>query len=150
MALPPIPDTFYWSTESWGAALRCRPLEPIAERRLGITLLESALRLYGAMGADRDIARICRIMRQNGVPIPYPWRGGRPSHGQTLSSREREVALLAAAGKTNQEIATELFLSRRTVESHISSALRKLDLLSRKELRGLTTFPPEPGGSPDA
>ncbi|MBF8186825.1 AAA family ATPase [Nonomuraea sp. K274] len=103
----------------------------------GGPILESALRMYGTMGADRDIARICRIMRQNGVPIPYPWRGGRPSHGQTLSSREREVALLAAEGKTNQEIATELFLSRRTVESHVSSALRKLGLLSRKELRGL-------------
>ncbi|MEV6038230.1 AAA family ATPase [Nonomuraea sp. NPDC052116] len=101
----------------------------------GGSLLEAALRLYAAMGADRDLARISRIMRQNGVPIPYPWRGGRPSHGQTLSSREREVALLAAEGKTNQEIATELFLSRRTVESHISSALRKLGLPSRRELR---------------
>ncbi|MFI7134902.1 helix-turn-helix transcriptional regulator [Nonomuraea sp. NPDC050153] len=103
----------------------------------GGPLLEAALRLYAAMGADRDIARITRIMRQNGVPIPYPWRGGRPSHGQTLSSREREVALLAAEGKTNQEIATELFLSRRTVESHIASALRKLGLPSRRELRAL-------------
>ncbi|SEH00462.1 regulatory protein, luxR family [Nonomuraea solani] len=102
--------------------------------------LEDALRAFGAMGADRDIARVSRIMRQNGVPIPYPWRGGRPSHGQTLSSREREVALLAAAGKTNQEIADELFLSRRTVESHVASALRKLGLPSRKDLR---TLPPD-------
>jgi DNA-binding CsgD family transcriptional regulator len=104
----------------------------------GAALLEEALRAYGAMGADRDIARICRVMRQNGVPIPYPWRGGRPSHGGTLSSREREVALLAAAGKTNQQIADALFLSRRTVESHIANALRKLGLASRRELR---TFP---------
>ncbi|MFC4588718.1 helix-turn-helix transcriptional regulator [Sphaerisporangium corydalis] len=103
----------------------------------GALLLESALRTYGEIGADRDIARVCQIMRQNSVPIPYPWRGGRPSHGQTLSSREREVALLAAAGKTNQEIAAVLYLSRRTVESHISSALRKLGYLSRKDLREL-------------
>ncbi|MGP3914467.1 ATP-binding protein [Nonomuraea sp. 10N515B] len=103
----------------------------------GGRLLEDALRSYGSMRADRDIARVTRIMRQNGVSIPYPWRGGRPSHGRTLSSREREVALLAAGGKTNQEIATELFLSRRTVESHISSALRKLGYLSRKELAAL-------------
>ncbi|MFB4283337.1 AAA family ATPase [Nonomuraea sp. MTCD27] len=104
----------------------------------GGVLLEAALRAYGAMGADRDIARVSRVMRQNGVPIPYPWRGGRPSHGQTLSSREREVALLAAAGKTNQEIADALFLSRRTVESHVANVLRKLGLPSRKELR---TYP---------
>ncbi|SDL02328.1 regulatory protein, luxR family [Nonomuraea maritima] len=103
----------------------------------GGPLLESSLRTYGELGADRDIARICRVMRQNGVPIPYPWRGGRPSHGQTLSAREREVAQLAAAGKTNQEIADILFLSRRTVESHIANALRKLGLPSRRELRNL-------------
>ncbi len=29
--LPAVPDTFYWTDESWGAALRCRPLEPIAQ-----------------------------------------------------------------------------------------------------------------------
>ncbi|NBE97033.1 hypothetical protein FE391_25100 [Nonomuraea sp. KC401] len=103
--------------------------------------LESALRLYGAMGADRDIARVGRVMRRNGVPIPYPWRGGRLSHGRSLSAREREVALLAAAGRTNQEIATELFLSRRTVESHVSSVLRKLGLSSRTELRGFALPP---------
>ncbi|SDI54684.1 helix-turn-helix transcriptional regulator [Nonomuraea jiangxiensis] len=113
----------------------------------GGPLLEGALRLYGGLGADRDIARICRVMRQNGVPIPYPWRGGRPSHGQRLSSREHEVALLAAQGRTNQEIATELFLSRRTVESHVANALRKLGLLSRKELRGLR-LPDAPNGPP--
>ncbi|MFI7610895.1 AAA family ATPase [Nonomuraea terrae] len=103
----------------------------------GGPLLESSLRAYAELGADRDIARICRIMRRNGVPIPYPWRGGRPSHGQTLSVREREVARLAATGKTNQEIADVLYLSRRTVESHVANALRKLGVPSRKELRGL-------------
>ncbi|MCF6468830.1 LuxR family transcriptional regulator [Nonomuraea sp. MG754425] len=114
----------------------------------GGALLEAALRAYGAMGADRDIARVCRIMRQNGVPIPYPWRGGRPSHGGTLSSREHEVALLAAAGRTNQEIADALFLSRRTVESHVANALRKLGLSSRRDLRTFL-LDGAPGGPPD-
>ncbi|MFI6821930.1 AAA family ATPase [Micromonospora sp. NPDC050187] len=109
----------------------------------GGRMLEDALRAYGELGADRDIARICRIMRSNGVPIPYPWRGGRPSHGQVLSSREREVALLAADGRTNQEIAAELFLSRRTVESHVASVLRKLGCRSRKELPAM--MPPPVG-----
>jgi DNA-binding NarL/FixJ family response regulator len=51
------------------------------------------------------------------------------------------VAVLAAEGKTNQEIATELFLSRRTVESHVASVLRKLGCRSRRELRA-TMRPP--------
>ena len=100
----------------------------------GPVLLEQALRVYGELRATRDIARICRTMRQHGVPVPYPWRGGRRSHGDGLSSREREIALLAVAGRTNREIAADLFLSPRTVESHISSALRKLGCRSRGEL----------------
>ncbi|MEU6074190.1 AAA family ATPase [Micromonospora sp. NPDC047074] len=103
----------------------------------GGRMLQDALRAYGGFGADHDVARICRVMRNNGVPIPYPWRGGRPSHGQVLSSREHEVALLAADGRTNQEIAGDLFLSRRTVESHVASVLRKLGCRSRKELQAM-------------
>jgi DNA-binding CsgD family transcriptional regulator len=96
--------------------------------------LEDALHIYGELHASRDVARICQTMRQHGIPVPYPWRGGRRSYGRALSSREREVAQLAAAGKTNREIAADLFLSDRTVESHISSALRKLDCRSRRDL----------------
>jgi DNA-binding NarL/FixJ family response regulator len=48
-----------------------------------------------------------------------------------------EVARLAAAGRTNREIATELYLSPRTVESHISNALRKLEGTTRSELAAL-------------
>lgn len=112
--------------------------------------LETALRLYGALHAARDIARVCRAMRLHNVPIPYPWRGGRPALGQTLSAKEHRVAALAAAGRTNQEIATELFLSRRTVESHVSSALRKLGCTSRKDLAGLLLddVQPDAGRSP--
>jgi DNA-binding CsgD family transcriptional regulator len=51
-----------------------------------------------------------------------------------LSAREREVADLVAEGATNAEIATRLFLSRKTVEHHVSNALAKLRLHSRAEL----------------
>ncbi len=51
-----------------------------------------------------------------------------------LSRREEEVAALVANGLTNREIATQLYLSERTVESHVSSALRKLDVSSRAAL----------------
>jgi DNA-binding CsgD family transcriptional regulator len=100
-------------------------------------LLECALRQFDTLGATRDVARVRRTMRQHRVPVPYPWRGGRRAYGQALSPREREVALLAAEGHTNQEIAERLYLSRRTVESHVASALRKLAASSRRDLARL-------------
>jgi DNA-binding CsgD family transcriptional regulator len=52
----------------------------------------------------------------------------------SLSTREREIVQLIVIGKTNREIAQELFLSVRTVESHVYRLLRKLELTSRREL----------------
>jgi DNA-binding CsgD family transcriptional regulator len=51
-----------------------------------------------------------------------------------LSAREAEVAALAAAGATNAEIASELFISVNTVKTHMGGALAKLGLRSRTEL----------------
>jgi predicted ATPase/DNA-binding CsgD family transcriptional regulator len=64
-----------------------------------------------------------------------------------LSNREREVAALIGQGKTNGEIATELFLSKRTIETHVSKILSKLGLSSRAQVmrwaidHGLTQTP---------
>ena len=51
-----------------------------------------------------------------------------------LSMREREVAALIAQGKSNREIADMLVLSERTIESHVSSILFKLDFTSRTQI----------------
>jgi DNA-binding NarL/FixJ family response regulator len=51
-----------------------------------------------------------------------------------LSGREREVLQLIARGYTYKEIAEELFISVKTVESHVSAVLRKLQLSNRHEL----------------
>jgi RNA polymerase sigma factor (sigma-70 family) len=51
-----------------------------------------------------------------------------------LTSREREVLRLIAQGYTYKEIASELFISVKTVESHVSSVLRKLQLSTRHQL----------------
>jgi DNA-binding CsgD family transcriptional regulator len=51
-----------------------------------------------------------------------------------LTGREREVAALIGRGKTNAEIATELVLSKRTVETHVSRILFKLGLASRAQV----------------
>jgi ATP/maltotriose-dependent transcriptional regulator MalT len=69
------------------------------------------------------------------------------STSTALTSTERRVADLVAAGRTNAEVAAELFMSQRTVESHLSRIYRKLDIRSRTELsRALTpriTLPSE-------
>jgi DNA-binding CsgD family transcriptional regulator len=60
------------------------------------------------------------------------WRRG--SGGELLTERERSVARLIAAGASNPEIAQELFLSRKTVERHVSNLLRKVGVRNRAEL----------------
>lgn len=51
-----------------------------------------------------------------------------------LSNREQEVMRLIARGYTYKEVAAELFISIKTVETHVSSVLRKLQLSNRTEL----------------
>jgi two-component system response regulator NreC len=58
---------------------------------------------------------------------------GAPSYGG-LSPREREVLTLVAQGKTNQEIAADLFLSVNTVQTHRAHIMEKLNLHNRTEL----------------
>jgi ATP/maltotriose-dependent transcriptional regulator MalT len=101
----------------------------------GSSLLVEALTVYGRLAARRDVARITSTMRRHDVAVPYPWRGGRRGHGNELSLREQEVARLASQGHSNREIAAELFLSMRTVETHMSNVLRKLGVRSREGLK---------------
>lgn len=52
----------------------------------------------------------------------------------TLSGRESDVVLAVARGRTNAEIATELFMSVATVKAHITRVLTKLDLTNRTQI----------------
>jgi DNA-binding NarL/FixJ family response regulator len=54
-----------------------------------------------------------------------------------LTTREREIARLAATGLSSRDIASRLHLSPRTVDTHLSRIYRKLDLPSRAALAGL-------------
>ena len=54
-----------------------------------------------------------------------------------LTAREREITGLVLSGRTNKEIAQELFVSVRTVEFHVRNTLAKLGAGSRVELRAL-------------
>jgi DNA-binding CsgD family transcriptional regulator len=56
--------------------------------------------------------------------------------GDALSAREREIADLVAAGRTNREVAEQLVLSPRTIDAHLRSIYGKLGVRSRVELAG--------------
>jgi DNA-binding NarL/FixJ family response regulator len=56
-----------------------------------------------------------------------------PTGVNSLTSRERDVLMLVAEGRSNQEIADELVISERTARTHVSNVLRKLQLTSRTQ-----------------
>lgn len=93
--------------------------------------LTGALRLYGELGARWDAARAHDRLR------PYRIRAAReaparPGKGQAaLTATESRVADMVAAGMSNSEIAAALFLSRNTVQTHVSHILAKLGARSR-------------------
>ena len=65
-------------------------------------------------------------------------------HPTALTAQEREIALLAAAGLTNKQIGERLFLSHRTVGTHLYHLFPKLGISSRAVLRdALDELPPE-------
>ena len=74
---------------------------------------------------------------QNGSPAGMGGPASGPIHDDELdrlSNREQEVMRLIARGYTYKEVAAELFISIKTVETHVSSVLRKLQLSNRTEL----------------
>ena len=79
--------------------------------------LADAIRRVGQGGSVLDPSVVSQLVgrrRQDGDPI------------EDLSDREREVLALVAEGRTNQAIATRLFITERTVEKHVKSILGKL------------------------
>ena len=78
---------------------------------------EAARKVFATLGAAVDLRLI------DGLTTHFP------THG--LTSREMEVMTLLAAGHTNQEIATELFLAVKTIDRHVSNIFTKLGVSSR-------------------
>jgi DNA-binding CsgD family transcriptional regulator len=98
-------------------------------------LAQEALELYESLGASWDTARLRAQLRGFGVRVGARRPRTQARTGwESLTESERRVVDLVAEGLSNRAIATRLFLSRRTVESHVSHALTKLGLASRVEL----------------
>jgi DNA-binding CsgD family transcriptional regulator len=83
-----------------------------------------------------------RALRALGVRT---WRRGPAREAQkgvaSLTDREREIAGMVAAGATNPDIAQSLFLSRKTVERHVSNVMAKLGVRNRAQLAALLGHP---------
>ncbi len=99
------------------------------------TTLWDAATVAEETGAATERAHIDQLLRQLGIRT---WRRGarRRASGDLsgLSEREREIANLIAGGASNPDIAGTLFLSRKTVERHVSSILGKLEVKNRAQL----------------
>lgn len=117
-----------------------------SDRSEAVASLLACVDAFQALGATWDVNRLQRRLREEDVVTPS--RRGRKSYGGELSPREAQVFALAAAGKTNRDIAAELFLSPRTVSDHVVRAMRKLGVQSRRDLRvdgGERSTSPSPG-----
>jgi DNA-binding CsgD family transcriptional regulator len=108
-----------------GGALR-RTRDPTGAREP----LRRALELAAACGADGLVEEVRAELHATGLRPRTTALGGVGS----LTASERRVADLAAAGRSNREIAQTLYVTPKTVEVHLSSAYRKLGISSRHGL----------------
>ena len=104
----------------------------------GQAALRQAIAGYEALEADWDLARADNLLRALGVRRGKKGPRQRPRSGwAAMTDTERRVASLVAEGLSNPQIGTRMYLSRRTVQGHVSSILTKLDIASRVELAAL-------------
>jgi DNA-binding NarL/FixJ family response regulator len=99
------------------------------------TALNEAVRIYADLGATWDIKRADARLRALGVRRGPRSLHRRATHGwESLTPTELRITGLVANGLSNPDIAAQLFVSRSTVQTHVSSILTKLDMHSRTEL----------------
>jgi DNA-binding NarL/FixJ family response regulator len=99
---------------SLGAALRA-----LGDADTATLEFDAAIRTFRELGADPDVQRVERLA------------GKRAGRASGLSAREAEVLRSIADGKTNRAIATELGISERTVDRHVSNIFTKIGVSSR-------------------
>lgn len=100
-----------------------------SDRELAIREARIALSTFEQLGADRDADAVAALLRALGERAVRAAPRGLPM----LTKREREVLGLLGEGLSNPAISERLFVSRRTVEHHVSSVLNKLGLRSRAQ-----------------
>ncbi len=125
----------------WNRLLRLFALEAAVVDGWGdpVPALRADLAAHEAAGAE-NLARTCRdLLRKAGAPTRRQSGPVTPTlRARGVTAREAEVLALVAAGLTNAEAAERLFLSRRTVETHVARLLAKTGAADRSELRRWT------------
>lgn len=113
-----------------------RALAQTGEHDRAVAELQSAAAALEACGALRWRAEAERELRKLGHRIHRRTPPGKSGAArlEALTSRELQVARLVVDRKTNSQIAAELFLSQKTVETHLRNIFRKADVSSRVEL----------------
>ncbi len=127
-----------------GGVASCGPLVEVCEEAvaagcfgLAIVFAESALTMaVDARDATRadEIGALVERCRAEATGLPVVAAAQDLAARFGLSAREQEVAHAAIAGLSDQQIATELFISVRTVNAHLRSVYRKLGVAGRREL----------------
>jgi DNA-binding CsgD family transcriptional regulator len=107
-------------------------------KRKALGFLQEAQGVFERLGAPLWEVRVRDEIARIGIKAAA---GGQPERG--LTAAERRVADLAVVGRTNVEIAAELFMGRRTVEAHLSRIYQKLGVRSRTELCQLLLSSPD-------
>jgi DNA-binding CsgD family transcriptional regulator len=113
----------------WANMTLARPAA--SERQRGLELLDQSLTLFQRCDAKKDIEGVTALQEQAASQPAKP-----PAYPDGLTQREVEVLRLVAAGKSNPEIGAELFISPRTVTTHVSNILNKINAANRAEATG--------------
>jgi DNA-binding NarL/FixJ family response regulator len=95
--------------------------------------LRQALEELRALGAHPAATMVARRLREGGASVPRGPRATTRANEAQLTAREMDVLRLVSGGLRNADVAARLFVSRRTVDHHVSSILRKLGVRSRGE-----------------
>ena len=94
-----------------------------------------AVEVYTALGAAADVARLQATFRAHGIRRgPHAKHRRARSGWDSLTATEIKIAAFVEEGLSNPEIAARLLLSRRTVATHVSHILKKLDVHSRIDI----------------
>ena len=127
-------------------ALLGTALGAAGESERAIAELDHAERTFSAFGALREADAVALELRRLGRRRRRRPRSRYRTTGIAgLSARERQVASLVAAGKRNRDVAAALFVSEKTVESHLARIYDKLGVNSRAALASIVASEPVAG-----